>query len=72
MEGLVQTIFFLIANERKMKTVLLFLTLALAAVSAQSDGEADHGKVMGCYFASWAYYRYLMNVIQFVATAHTF
>ena len=39
-----------------------FLFLAAVAVAAgvaraQSGGAADHGKVMGCYWGSWSFYR---------------
>jgi len=37
-------------------TFLAFALVAASLVTAQ-DGSADHGKIMGCYFGSWAFYR---------------
>ena len=41
------------------KLVLLATSIVVAAsLAAAQDGSADHGKIMGCYFGSWAFYRY--------------
>ena len=40
---------------------LLFLAataVAFAAIVKAQSGAADHGKVMGCYWGSWSFYRY--------------
>ena len=39
---------------------LLFLAaiaVAVAGVAKAQSGAADHGKVMGCYWGSWSFYR---------------
>ena len=33
------------------------ILIAAAGLATAQDGSADHGKIMGCYFGSWAFYR---------------
>ena len=48
--------------------VLLATAIVVAAsLAAAQDGSADHGKIMGCYFGSWAFYRY-----QSIISPHLF
>ena len=35
----------------------MVVVFAFAIGGASGDGEADHGKIMGCYYGSWAFYR---------------
>ena len=47
------------------KLVLLATAIAIVAgLAAAQDGSADHGKIMGCYFGSWAFYRYVELHVQ--------
>ena len=39
------------------KLTLLAFALIAASLATAQDGSADHGKIMGCYFGSWAFYR---------------
>ena len=44
------------------KLVLLATAIVAAGLASAQDGSADHGKIMGCYFGAWAFYRYPCDV----------
>ena len=44
-------------NKFSLLAAAIAVAVAAAGQAAAQDGSANHGKIMGCYFGSWAFYR---------------